>query len=459
MASQECRMDTETLPSELSRPLDDSTLKSRAKRESRRKRELEQATFSLKLLKVRSNTLPLSDETENKVSSKAPPLCSSLQSSLDSHGSFELLSVDDMELEATDLQRHDPLSKNQSALVEGNKSAVKLVPESEKSQPKKPEPTSLVHAGQSTSKPLFYISDEASSPAHSEPHTPSKLKSVREKKESLVFVISMQKESPVDQSSLDALESLEKEAEWRPGFDQQKIASSSTQPGNTPRDHSTIQPSPASSSGTTRIIAQQMASQPRKEEDAVKMQAQKKTVAHSISISMKGKATSLAFSPKRSRLTFSKWVCRIKYEDPTSVAVFHPSLLKVKYSFYCISFCHIFFLQTYNQISLTHYSVWYFFSFINYRDLFFFFPPLRSDKDLANQERSVTLQRERTSGFKSLRSREVKMISHIYTNCLLIPSEWLWPIPFPKFKCPYLMHVFKCSVFMISWMFKLFHTV
>ncbi|XP_060770576.1 unconventional myosin-IXAb isoform X2 [Neoarius graeffei] len=339
VASQECRMDTETLPSELSRPLDDSTLKSRAKRESRRKRELEQATFSLKLLKVRSNTLPLSDETENKVSSKAPPLCSSLQSSLDSHGSFELLSVDDMELEATDLQRHDPLSKNQSALVEGNKSAVKLVPESEKSQPKKPEPTSLVHAGQSTSKPLFYISDEASSPAHSEPHTPSKLKSVREKKESLVFVISMQKESPVDQSSLDALESLEKEAEWRPGFDQQKIASSSTQPGNTPRDHSTIQPSPASSSGTTRIIAQQMASQPRKEEDAVKMQAQKKTVAHSISISMKGKATSLAFSPKRSRLTFSK-----------------------------------------------------------------------SDKDLANQERSVTLQRERTSGFKSLRSREVARV-------------------------------------------------
>lgn len=302
-------MDTETLPSELSRPLDDSTLKSRAKRESRRKRELEQATFSLKLLKVRSNTLPLSDKPvspENKVSSKAALLCSSLQSSLDSHGSFELLSADDMELEATDLQHHDPLPKNQSALAEGNKSALKLVPESEKSQPKKPEPTSLVQAGQSTSKPLFYISDEASSPVHNEPHTPSKLKSVREKKESLVFVISMQKESPVDQSSLDALESLEKEAEWRPGFDQQKIISSSVQPGNAPVDHPTIQPSPAPSSGTTRIIAQQMTSQPRKQEDEVKIQAQKKTVAHSISISMKGKATSLAFSPKRSRLTFSK---------------------------------------------------------------------------------------------------------------------------------------------------------
>ncbi|XP_058263727.1 unconventional myosin-IXAb isoform X2 [Hemibagrus wyckioides] len=335
VASKECRMDTETLPSpELSRPLDDSTLKSRAKRESRRKRELEQATFSLKLLKVRSNTLPLSVEPvspENKVSPKAAPLLSSasLQSSIDSHGSFELSSANDMELDATNLQHHDPLPSNQSPLIEENKSALK----SEKSQLKKPETTSPVHAGQSTSKPLFYISDEASSPVRSEPHTPSKLKSVREKKESLVFVISMQKESPVDQSSQDALESLEKEA-VRPDSGQQKSISSSVQPGNAPVSHPNVQPSPAPSSATSRIMAQQITSQPRKEEDAVKIQAQKKTVA--LSISMKEKATSLAFSPKRSRLTFSK-----------------------------------------------------------------------SDKDLANQERSMTLQRERTSGFRSLKSREV----------------------------------------------------
>lgn len=302
-------MDAETLPSELSRPLDDSTLKSRAKRESRRKRELEQATFSLKLLKVRSNTLPLSDEPvspENKVSSKAAPLCSSLQSSLDSHGSFELLSVDDMELDATDLQHPDPLSKNRSALDEGNKNAPSLVSEPEKSQPKKPEPRSPVQAAKSTPKPLFYISDEASSPVRSEPHTPSKSKSVREKKESLVFVISMQKDSPVDQSSVDALVSLEKEAELRPDSGQPKNMSSSVQSKSTSVNHPTVQPSPASSSVTTRITAQQISSQPRKEEDTVKKQAQKKTVAHSISISMKEKATSLAFSPKRSRLTFSK---------------------------------------------------------------------------------------------------------------------------------------------------------
>lgn len=290
-------MDTETLPSELSRPLDDSTLKSRAKRESRRKRELEQATFSLKLLKVRSNTLPLSDEPvspENKASSKAVPLLSStsLQSSIDSQGSFEHLSANDMELDATNLQRHDPLPNNQSPVIEENKHALKSVPKS-----------SPVHACQSTSKPLFYISDEASSPVRSEPHTPSKLKSVGEKKESLVFVISMQKENPADQSSLDALESLEKEAE-KPGSGQQKSISSSVQLENSPVNHPNIQPSPAPSSVPNRITAQQMTSQPKKEKDEVKTQAQKKTVA--LSISMKEKATSLAFSPKRSRLTFSK---------------------------------------------------------------------------------------------------------------------------------------------------------
>lgn len=301
-------MDIETLPSELSKP-DESTLKSRAKRESRRKRELEQATFSLKLLKVRSNTLPLSDKPvspENKVSSKAAPFCPSLQSSLDSHESFEHVSVDDMELEATDLQHHDPSSENQSATVEGNESALKPVSEAEKKQTEKSNPTSpIMQAGKSTSKPLFYISDEAGSPVRSEPHTPSKLKSVREKKESLVFVISMQKESPIDQSSLDALVSLEKEAEWKPGSGQQKNMSS-VQPGKAPANHPTGQPSPAPPSDTTRMTAQQISSQPKKEESMVKMQSQKKTVAHSISISMKEKATSLAFSPKRSRLTFSK---------------------------------------------------------------------------------------------------------------------------------------------------------
>uniref|UniRef100_A0AAR2KR15 Myosin IXA n=1 Tax=Pygocentrus nattereri TaxID=42514 RepID=A0AAR2KR15_PYGNA len=146
---------TESLLSEHSRALDDSTLKSRAKRESRRKRELEQATFSLELLKVRSNNIPLSDQPvasiENTASLKAPPLHSSPQSSLDSHGSFELLNVDDVELEETDIHHHpDPSLEDQSIPMEVNKSES----ESEKAPVRKLELSSPVHSGQTTSKPL-----------------------------------------------------------------------------------------------------------------------------------------------------------------------------------------------------------------------------------------------------------------------------------------------------------------
>ncbi|XP_062849120.1 unconventional myosin-IXAb isoform X2 [Trichomycterus rosablanca] len=326
-ASQECRMDvSDILPSELSKSFDDSTLKSRAKRESRRKRELEQASFSLKLLKVRSS--PLSHSTENKVSSDAASL--SLQSSLDSHESVDPPNIDDMELETSDLPHHDLSPNKQSTPTKVNK---KTVLETEKAQRRETEPSSPIQAGQRTSKALFYISDEASSPCH-EPHTPSK-KSGKDRKESLVFVISMQKESPVDQSSLEALEKLEKETECRASSDKQKKVSSSRQPESTRFNHPTIQPSPVPSPSTpTGGTAQGAISQVRKEEEVVKMQTPKKAVT--LSISMKDKATSLAFSPKRSRLTFSK-----------------------------------------------------------------------SDKDLVNQERSMALQRERTSGFRSLKSKEV----------------------------------------------------
>ncbi|KAI4877297.1 hypothetical protein NFI96_011846 [Prochilodus magdalenae] len=337
----------ESLLSEHSRTMDDSTLKSRAKRESRRKRELEQATFSLELLKVRSNNVPLSARpmasAENKVSLKAAPLHSSPQSSLDSHDSFELLNVDDVELEETDL-RYEPEQslKNQVTPVEVNKS------DSEKTPVRKLEESSPIQTGQTSSKPLFYISDEGSSPVRSKPQTPSKSKSVRDRKESVVVLISMQKESPIDQSSLEALERLEEEAECRPSADQHKSISTDMRLEEAPLNRSTVPPSQTPldlclnlglSTGTATVLggtAQDVTSKPQTDMSMAKMQAQKKAITHSISISMKEKATSLAFSPKRSRLTFSK-----------------------------------------------------------------------SDKDLANQERSMALQRERTSGFRSLKSREV----------------------------------------------------
>uniref|UniRef100_A0A8B9LI16 Myosin IXAb n=1 Tax=Astyanax mexicanus TaxID=7994 RepID=A0A8B9LI16_ASTMX len=125
---QKHRMEfSESLSSEHCKTLDDSTLKSRAKRESRRKRELEQATFSLELLKVRSNNVPLSDQP---VPLKTAPPYSSPQSSFDSHGSFELLIVDDAKLEELDHHHHpDLVPIDQSISVEDNKREHKTVSE------------------------------------------------------------------------------------------------------------------------------------------------------------------------------------------------------------------------------------------------------------------------------------------------------------------------------------------
>ncbi|KAK3533896.1 hypothetical protein QTP70_034428, partial [Hemibagrus guttatus] len=83
---------------ERARPFDDSNLKTRAKRESRRMRELEQAKFSLELLKVRSTggTSPSEDRrwsvelaNDGALSPQGTP------DSQSSKGSFELVSMDD----------------------------------------------------------------------------------------------------------------------------------------------------------------------------------------------------------------------------------------------------------------------------------------------------------------------------------------------------------------------------
>ncbi|XP_026856772.2 unconventional myosin-IXAb isoform X2 [Electrophorus electricus] len=350
-SQEEQRVAMETLPSEPSRTLDDSTLKSRAKRESRRKRELEQATFSLELLKVRSSSAPASDRplssNENAPPSEATPLQSSAQSSIDSHGSFELFNVDDAEPDTADLhQYHHMSSTNQPLSVNGNKSDIKMMTETERTQTEVSSPT---EPSKNPTNALFYISDESNSPVHQKPHILSESKPTRERKESVVVLISMQKESPVDQSSLEALEKLEQEAEWRPASDQHDSNWSGIRLPQAPLNHETIQPSQPpldpwlsqglSSGATTPKAgspAQEVTSESRKEEGIGKMPAQKKAVTHSISISMKEKTSSLAFSPKHSRLTFSK-----------------------------------------------------------------------SDKDLVNQERSMALQRERTLGFRSLKTKEV----------------------------------------------------
>lgn len=220
--------------------VDDSTLKSRSKRESRRQRELQQASFSLELLKVRSGSV---DDAQIPLPS-------------DSQESFEILGFPDEEPAASELHPQsepEPMEENQSSLA--------------------------------SFKPHFYIADEDSSP----------VKQAREKKESVVVVIRMQKESPVDQSSLEALQKLEmmdteeihRETEDRPN-------------GLSSPDHP--EPQTITSSSSSKPLQLDLRDSVREVSSEPKKEVQKKFVSQSISISMKEKA----FSPKRSRLTFSK---------------------------------------------------------------------------------------------------------------------------------------------------------
>ncbi|XP_033482941.2 unconventional myosin-IXAa isoform X4 [Epinephelus lanceolatus] len=96
---------------ERSRTADEPSQKTtRAKRESRRMRELEQAKFSLELLKVRATGGGASSPSEERrwsvelVPPVTPPLCSpqGTPDSQSSKGSFELLSIDDEPPKATE---------------------------------------------------------------------------------------------------------------------------------------------------------------------------------------------------------------------------------------------------------------------------------------------------------------------------------------------------------------------
>uniref|UniRef100_A0A3B4FQ26 Unconventional myosin-IXa-like n=1 Tax=Pundamilia nyererei TaxID=303518 RepID=A0A3B4FQ26_9CICH len=173
---------------------EDSNHKNRSKRESRRMRELEQAQFSLELLKVRSTSLGGSlpeDPVPNSSSSSQQDEHHrhSPQGSPASQGSFEVLSVEDMETEGSG----------------GYSSQLSVLQE---------QPKTLDIQFQAT----FYIASDQS-PAH-EPKSESPSSSYRERREStsrrpVVVLISMQKESPLEEGELLAAQTLERIASDR----------------------------------------------------------------------------------------------------------------------------------------------------------------------------------------------------------------------------------------------------
>ncbi|XP_062276509.1 unconventional myosin-IXAb-like [Scomber scombrus] len=202
--------------SEQNRSVDETSHKHRSKRESRRMRELEQAQFSLELLKVRTTSVGGTVQEDLVPDSSTCQLDNhqthSPRGSPASHGSFEMLSVEDMDTEGSAQQEHPPALDGE--LHEGLRDS---------NHNEKPgiEPPNKTEGPRAT----FYIASDQS-PLH-EPKFESPNKSYTERREStsrrpVVVLISMQKESPLEEGELLAAQTQE-------GASQPEATSSSPQ--------------------------------------------------------------------------------------------------------------------------------------------------------------------------------------------------------------------------------------
>uniref|UniRef100_A0A3P9IN20 Myosin IXAa n=1 Tax=Oryzias latipes TaxID=8090 RepID=A0A3P9IN20_ORYLA len=192
-----------TIHREKDRTLDEGSHKTtRAKRENRRMRELEQAQFSLKLLKVRANSSGVSSSPKEQHCSMelVPPASPSLPSpqgtpdSQSSKGSFELLVMDEDPSKALEMAAHreepgSPLPAVPDDLQENHSPTKMDLP---------PHP-----AKTESCLPTFYIPAREHSPPVISTTITSALKPLKDRRESarrpLVVVISMQKETPLSE--------------------------------------------------------------------------------------------------------------------------------------------------------------------------------------------------------------------------------------------------------------------
>uniref|UniRef100_A0AAZ3PF82 Myosin IXA n=1 Tax=Oncorhynchus tshawytscha TaxID=74940 RepID=A0AAZ3PF82_ONCTS len=190
----------------------------RAKRESRRMRELEQAKFSLELLKVRATGSggASSPSEERRWSAELAPTTTpprhspqgpGTPDSQSSKGSFELLSMDDEILrESAPLADEEELGSPLSSEVQLEQAAeVSLVskepPRASVSNDASPPPNSQSQAKlEPNYLPTFYADTTSTT------IVTKQLKSIKQRRElsrrPVVVVISMQKETPLDQEEL-----------------------------------------------------------------------------------------------------------------------------------------------------------------------------------------------------------------------------------------------------------------
>ncbi|KAM3608851.1 uncharacterized protein V6R79_005746 [Siganus canaliculatus] len=178
----EAEKEEEEEEEERGRSAEEVVHKNRSKRESRRMRELEQAQFSLELLKVRTTSMggPPQEDSAPETQRGGSPA---------SHGSFELLNVEDMETESSQSPAppEEPPEQTHEGLRDSNFNEKSVEPP----------------------KATFYIASDQS-PLH-EPKFNSRPVSERRESTSrrpVVVLISMQKESPVEEGELLAAQTL-----------------------------------------------------------------------------------------------------------------------------------------------------------------------------------------------------------------------------------------------------------
>uniref|UniRef100_A0A3Q1FCY9 Myosin IXAb n=1 Tax=Acanthochromis polyacanthus TaxID=80966 RepID=A0A3Q1FCY9_9TELE len=288
---EELLKDTEP-DSERSRSIDDTSHKNRSKRESRRMRELEQAQFSLELLKVRTITVGSSLPEDLIPDTSACPVDDHHRHSPASHGSFELLSVEDMETEGSQLIA----PQEQPQTLDGQ--IHERLRDSNHNEKPLTEPLTKVEGPRAT----FYIASDQS-PIH-EPKFESPSKSHKERREStsrrpVVVLISMQKESPVDEGELLAAQTLGRAPDTVAASSQMiPIFPSST----TPEESSDV--SGICSSERKTIRPAQEAPSPVL--DTKPPKAQKKSSGQTVIVNMVEKPSTTVFSPPRRKLPFSK---------------------------------------------------------------------------------------------------------------------------------------------------------
>lgn len=305
---------------ERSRSADETSHKNRSKRESRRMRELEQAQFSLELLKVRTTSVQEDSAPDGVSSQPEEPY----RGSPTSHGSFELLSVEDMETEGSGLSSQSTAPQEQTQAVDTQlHERLKDLNCNEKPATEGPRAT-------------FYISSDQS-PVH-EQKFESPSKSYKERREStsrrpVVVLISMQKESPVDEGELLAAQTLERaphtgEPSSTPivglevGSETEQAHGTAAQANRWSQEGDKSSKVPSSPDGICSSevdiqivlenktpegkVVQPAQEAPSPTLDTKPPKAQKKSSAQTVIVNMVEKPSNTVFSPPRRKLPFSK---------------------------------------------------------------------------------------------------------------------------------------------------------